>query len=63
MAVALVAVDAMDATDVTDVVGADMIVVAETEAVSMTVIDIVTASQSQPPSYLKNVLTKTPLNA
>ena len=63
MAMALAVVDVLVVPDVTDVVGADMKVVAETEAVSMTVIDIVTASQAQPPSYLKTVLTKTPLNA
>ena len=63
MAVALAAVDVMAAPDVTDVVGADLAVVADTEAVTMTVVDVVTASQAQPPSDLKNALTKTPLTA
>ena len=63
MAVALAAVDAMAAPDVTDVVGADMTVVADTGAVEMTVADVVTASQSQPPSDLKTDLTKTTLTA
>ena len=63
MAVALAAVDAMAAPDVTDVVGADMTVVADTEAATMTVVDVVTASQAQPPSDLKTALTKTPLTA
>ena len=63
MAVALAAVDMMDAPDVTDVVGADLIVVVDTESVTMTVVDVVTASQAQPPSDLKNSLTKTPLTA
>ena len=58
---ALYAVDAMAAPDVTDMVGADMTVVADTGAVAMTVADVVTASQAQPPSDLKTALTKTPL--
>ena len=52
---------AMDAADVMDVVVADLIVVADTEAVTMTVVDVVTASQAQSPSDLKTALTKTPL--
>ena len=47
MAVALAAVDTMgapDVTDVTDVVGAYLTVVADTEAVTMTVVDVVIAS-------------------
>ena len=63
MAVALSAVDVMAAADVTDVVAADLRLVADTEAVTMTVVDVVTASQSQPPSNLKTDLTKTPLTA
>ena len=63
MAVALAAVDVMAALDVTDVVGADITVVADTGAVEMTVADVVTASQAQPPSDLKTALTKAPLTA
>ena len=63
MAVALAAVDVMATPDVTDVVGADLTVVADTEVVAMTVADVVTASQAQPPSDLKTSLTKTPLTA
>ena len=63
MAVALAAVDVMAVPDVTDVVGADLTVVADTEAVKMTMVDVVTASQAQPPSDLKTVLTKTLLIA
>ena len=59
MAVALAALDAMAAPDVTDVVGADMTVAADTGAMAMTVVDVVTASQDQPPSDLKTALTKT----
>ena len=61
VAVALAAVDVMDAADVTDVVAADLTAVADTEAVTMTMVDMVTASQAQPPSELKTALTKTPL--
>ena len=63
MAVALVTVDVRAAPDVTDVMAADLIVVADTEAVEMTMADIVTASQAQPPPDLKTSLTKTPLTA
>ena len=60
---ALAAVDGMAAPDVTDVAGSDLTVVADTEAVAMTVSDVVTESQAQPPSDLKTALTKTPLTA
>ena len=63
MAVALAAIEMMAAPDVTDVVGAYLTVVLDTEAVTMTLADVVTASQAQPPSDLKTALTKTPLNA
>ena len=63
MAVALAAVDVMAPLDVTDVVGVDLTVVADTEAVAMTVADVVTASKAQPPSDLKTALTKTSLTA
>ena len=63
MAVALAAVDAMAAPDVMDVVGAYLTVVADTEAVTMTVVDVVTAYRAQPPSDLKTALTKMPLTA
>ena len=59
----LAAIDVMAAPDMTDVVGADLTVVAVTEAVAMTVVDVVTASQAQPPSDLKTALTKTLLTA
>ena len=62
MAVALVAVDVMSAVDVTDVVATDLTAVVDMEAVAMTVVDVVTASQAQPPSDLITALTKTPLN-
>ena len=60
---ALAAVDVMAAPDVTDVVGTDMTVDGYTGSVSMTVADVVTASQAQPPSDLKTALTKTALTA
>ena len=63
VAVALAAVDVMALADVTDVVATDLTAVADTEAVAMTVVDVVTASRSQPPSDLKTALTKTPLTA
>ena len=63
MAVALAAVDVMAAADVTDVVAADLTAVADTEAAETTVVDVVSASQAQPPSDLRTVLTKTPLTA
>ena len=63
VAVALAAVVTMAAPDVTDVVGADMTVVADTGSVEMTVADVVTASQAQPPSDPKTALTKTSLTA
>ena len=53
---ALAAVDVMDASDVTDVVGTDLTVVADTEDVAMTVADVVTTSQAQPPLDLKSAL-------
>ena len=63
MAVALAVVEVMAAPDVTDVVGTDLTMVADTEAVKMTLVDVVTASQDQPPSYLNTATTKTPLIA
>ena len=63
MAVALAAVDVMAAEDMTDVVAADLTAIADTEAVAMTVVDAVTASQAQPISDLRTALTKTPLTA
>ena len=64
MAVSLAAVDVMAAPDVTDMVTADLtVVVAYTEAMAITVADVVTASQAQPPSELKTALTKTPFTA
>ena len=61
MAMELATVDVMAAADVMDVVAADLTAVVETEDVAMTVVDVVTASQAQPPSDLKTALTKTPL--
>ena len=61
VAVALAAVDVMAAADVTDVVAADLTAVADMEAVAMTVVDVVTASQAQPPLDLRTALTKTSL--
>ena len=63
MAVALAAVDVMAAAEVTDVVAADLTAVVDMEAVAMTVVDIVTASQAQPTSEMRTDLTKTPLTA
>ena len=63
MDVALAAVDVMAAAEVTDVVAADLTEVADTEAVAMTVVDVVNASQAQPPSDLKTALNKMPLTA
>ena len=63
VAVTLSTVDVMAAADVTDVVDADLTAVADVEAVAMTVVDVVTASQAQPLSYLRTALTKTPLTA
>ena len=63
MAVSLAAVDVMAAADVTDVVAADLTAVTDTEAMTMTVVDVVTASQAQPPSDLNTALTKTMLTA
>ena len=63
VAVALAAVDVMAGEDVTDVVATDLTAVADMEAVAMTVVDIVTASQAQPTSELRTDLTKTPLTA
>ena len=61
VAVALAAVDVMAAVSVMDVVDVDLTVVADVEAVAMTVVDVVTASQAQPLSDLRTALTKTPL--
>ena len=61
--VALVAVDVMAAADVTNVVDAYLTAVADVEAVAMTVVDVVTASQAQPFLDLITALTKTPLTA
>ena len=47
----------------TSMVATDLTAVADTEAVAMTVVDVVTASQAQPPLDLKTALTKTPLAA
>ena len=63
MAVALAAVDVTAAADVTDVVAADLTAAVDMEAVEMTVVDVVTASQAQPPSDLRTALTKTSLTA
>ena len=63
MAVALATVYAVAAADVTDVVAADLTAVADMEALAMTVVDVVTASQAQPPSDLRTSLNKTPLTA
>ena len=57
MSVALAAVDVMDMVDVDFTAAADM------EAVAMTVVDVVNASQAQPLSALRPDLTKTPLTA
>ena len=54
---------ALAAADVTDVVAADLTAVTDTEAVAMTVVDVVTASQAQPPLDLRTDLNKTPLTA
>ena len=61
VAAALAAVDVMAAADVTNVVDADLTSVADVEAVAMTVVDVLTASQAQPPSDLRTALNKTPL--
>ena len=63
MAAALAAVGVMSAADVTDVVATNLTAVADTEAVEMTVVDVVNESQVQPPSDLKTDLTKTTLTA
>ena len=63
MAVALAAADVMAAVDVTDVVDAYLTAVADVEAVAMTVVDVVNASQAQPLSALRPALTKTLLTA
>ena len=57
VAVALAVVDVMDVVDVNLKAATDL------EAVAMTVVDVVTASQSQPLSDLRTALTKTPLTA
>ena len=61
VAMELAAVDVMAVADVTDVVATDLTAVADTEAVAMTVVDMETAYQAQPPSDLRTALTKTPL--
>ena len=53
MAVAMAAVDVVDVYLTVD---------AEVESVAMTVVDVVTASQDQPLSYLRPAPTKTMLN-
>ena len=63
MAVELAAVYVMAAADVTDVVNADLTVVADVEAVVMTVVAVLTTSQAQPLSDLRTALTKMPLTA
>ena len=63
MSVALAAVELMAAVPVMDVVDVDLTADADVEAVAMTVVDIVTASQAQPLSTLGLALTKTPLTA
>ena len=63
MAAALAAVDVMAAADVTNVVDAYLTAVADVEAVAMTVVDVLTASQAQPISDLRTALTKMPLTA
>ena len=57
MAVALAVVDVVDVVDVYLTAAADV------EAVAMTVVDVVTASQAQPLSALRPALTKTLLTA
>ena len=57
VAVALAVVDVMDVVDV------DLTAAADVEAVAMTVVDVVTASQAQPLSALRPALNKTPLTA
>ena len=54
MAVALAAVDVVDM---------DLTAAADMEAIEMTVVDVVTASQAQPLSALRAALTKTLLTA
>ena len=48
---------------VMDVVDVDLTAITDVEAVAMTVVDVVTASQAQPLSDLRTALTKTPLTA
>ena len=48
----------LSAADLTDVVAADLAAFADMEDVAMTVVDVVTASQAQPPSDLRTALTK-----
>ena len=54
---------ALSAVDVVDVVDMNFTAAADVKAVSMTVVDVVTASQAQPLSALRPALTKTPLTA
>ena len=61
VAVSLAVVDVVAAVAAADVVTADLTAVVDTEAVSMTMVDVVTASQAQPPSDMRTALTKTPL--
>ena len=60
MAVALAALDVMDVVDVVDV---DLTGAGDVEAMAMTLVDVVTASQSKQLSDLRTALTKTPLTA
>ena len=57
MAVALAALDVVDMVDM------DLKAAADVEAVAMNVVDVVTASQAQPPSALRPALTKMLLTA
>ena len=54
---------ALALVDVMDVVDVDLTAAADMEAVAMTVVDVVTASQAQPLPDLKTTLTKTPFTA
>ena len=57
------ALSAVDVVDVVNVVDVHLTASADVEAVAMTVLDVVTASQAQPLSALRTSLTKTPLTA
>ena len=54
---------ALATMDVVYVVYVDLTAAADVEAVAMTVVDVVTASQAQPLSSLRPALTKTLLTA